>query len=188
MKHTRKLSVSNRTKTPYKTSKSKTSKTSKSKTSKSRTPKSLDRYNSNVRVHNEDYVCLIKKIIQPLMELKHSVKLFHWTTSQYPIHKITDKFLQTLDPLIDQYVEVMLGASKVSPNKNKRIETKLKKTLQNISVHPLDSKKSISYILDLNINLLNTHSTCNTNVELLAIRDEIVSEIQRLKYLLNFSR
>jgi hypothetical protein len=42
--------------------------------------------------------------------------------------------------------------------------------------------------LDENIKLFNKHDECNNNVELLAIRDEIVAEMQRFKYLLNFAK
>lgn len=194
MNSTRKFSISKRTKTPY----VKSSSVSKSKSSNKKSKKSKSRSKSKTRSKtmtktkssskNEDYVCLIKKIIQPLMEMKHSIKLFHWTTSQYPIHKITDSFLEVLDPLLDKYVEVVLGASKHTMNKNIYVETKLQNILKNISIQPIQSKKSISSLLDSNVKILNTHTNCNTNVELLAIRDEIVSEIQRFKYLLNFSR
>jgi DNA-binding ferritin-like protein len=121
----------------------------------------------------------VQHLVCNLMNLKHSIKLFHWTTNKYSFHKITDDFLSKLDELIDQYVEVFLGQH---PNKNK---LELVKPLQRVITSPVKNVNDVLKHTEKIIELLNKHNKEYDSNELLAIRDELLSESQRFKYLLH---
>jgi hypothetical protein len=125
-------------------------------------------------------------IVDMLMKLKHSIKLYHWTSDEYRVHITTDGYLKQLDPLIDQYVEVMLGLEKKHERKNKEIERNLKQKLCEMKIKPLDSIGELNELLNSSINMLKQHEHIMNVPELLAIRDEIVAETQKFKYLLGF--
>lgn len=117
-------------------------------------------------------------LICNLMNLKHSIKLFHWTTKNYSFHKITDDFLSKQDELIDQYVEVFLG---LNGNKNK---LELIRPVQRVISLQIKSVGDLLKKIETTIDLLNKHSRDYPNHELLALRDEMLAELQRFKYLL----
>lgn len=125
-------------------------------------------------------------IVGLLMELKRSVKIYHWTTDEHRIHLATDGFLKQLDPLIDQYTEVMLGLSKINNHKNKEVVNKLKKTLSSVNIVPLDDISDLNNLLNKVVKVLKEHESLSKEPELLAIRDEIVAETQKFKYLIAF--
>lgn len=125
-------------------------------------------------------------IIDMLMKLKHTIKLYHWTTDEYRIHITTDGYLKQLDPLIDQYVEVMLGLEKKYEKKNKEVERKLKQVLCDIQITPLDTVEDLNHLLNSVTQKLKQHDKISNDPELLAIRDEILSETQKFKYLIAF--
>jgi len=125
-------------------------------------------------------------IVALLMELKRSVKIYHWTTEEYRIHLVTDGFLKQLDPLLDQYTEVMLGLTNINNHKNKEVVNKLKKTLSSVHIVPLDDISDLNNLLNKVVTVLKEHESLSKEPELLAIRDEIVSETQKLKYLIAF--
>jgi DNA-binding ferritin-like protein len=125
-------------------------------------------------------------IVALLMELKRSVKIYHWTTDEHRIHLSTDGFLKQLDPLIDQYTEVMLGLSKLNNHKNKEVVNKLKNTLSSVHIVPLDDIADLNNLLNKVVKVLKEHESLSKEPELLAIRDDIVSETQKFKYLIAF--
>lgn len=154
--------------------------------SKSSLKRRNNKTKKNTSTKSSSNLKVIRNIIGNLIHMKHAIKLFHWTTNYYSIHKTTDNFLQVLDPLLDKYVEVFLGSVKHGEQKNASVEKQLKKELKKLNIKVLENKKDLSNILDKMIKELNNHEKYNKNVELLAIRDELVAEIQKLKYLLNF--
>jgi hypothetical protein len=42
-------------------------------------------------------------------QMREQLKLYHWQTHSYARHKATDELLDSLDKLIDEYVEVYMG-------------------------------------------------------------------------------
>jgi hypothetical protein len=125
-------------------------------------------------------------IVNLLMELKHSVKVYHWTTDEYRIHIATDGFLKQLDPLLDQYTEVMLGLVKKNMNKNTEVVRQLKNKLSTIQTHPINDIEELNILLNKVVEVLKTHERISNAPELLAIRDELVGETQKFKYLIAF--
>lgn len=120
-------------------------------------------------------------IISNLNNLLLKVKIYHWTSDYFSIHKVTDKFLKTLSSLLDKFVEVYLGSTLEN---NNIVERNLKNKLKNIRIKPISKKNELIKDLNKNIKYLKLH---DSSIELNAIRDEIVSELQKFKYLLNLN-
>ena len=117
--------------------------------------------------------------ISNLNNLLQTLRLYHWTTDYFNIHKITDTFIGGLSSMLDNYVEVYLGSEL---DKQKLVERKLKNKLSKVNIKPISKKSDLLKKINLNINTLKL---TNHSVELNAIRDELISELQKFKYLLN---
>ena len=117
--------------------------------------------------------------ISNLNNLLQTLKLYHWTTDYFNIHKITDTFIGGLSSMLDNYVEVYLGSEL---DKQNLVERKLKIKLSKVNIKPISKKSDLLKKINLNINTLKL---TNHSVELNAIRDELISELQKFKYLLN---
>ena len=48
-------------------------------------------------------------IVVYFLEMLHTIKLFHWKTTGYAIHKATDDLHSKLSDNVDSFVEIMLG-------------------------------------------------------------------------------
>ena len=69
------------------------------------------------------------------LNIRSTIKLYHWQTRSYARHKATDKFLETFEPLVDRFVEAaqgVAGAERVgswcdlSVNQQKTIHTAMR--------------------------------------------------------------
>ena len=119
---------------------------------------------------------LISEIICFFLQLRNDIKMYHWQTKSFPYHKISDDLLSTIDSLSDKFVETLLGRMDTRPNMNSSIEIK------NIS------DDLFKEILDKAIDFLtNDLNIINNFTDLMNIRDEIIGEINKTKYLLTFS-
>lgn len=137
----------------------------------------------SIKISHKKSLKNTKSVLETISNLNNlllTVKLYHWTSDYFNIHKITDSFLKVVSPLFDKYVEVYLGGML---NKNHIVERKLKNKFKKIIINPISNKTELKKIIDLNINILKT---TNKSIELDAVSDEIVSELQKFKYLLNF--
>ena len=45
------------------------------------------------------------------LNIRSTIKLYHWQTQSYARHKATDKFLETFEPLVDRFVEAAQGVA-----------------------------------------------------------------------------
>ena len=77
------------------------------------------------------------KIVKTLLELLNHVKLYHWNTHVYSVHKSTDELYKNLDENIDKFVEVFLGKNKI------RIPTECTITIQNNNSNQVKFEKKI---------------------------------------------
>jgi len=128
-------------------------------------------------------------IIHTFLTILNTVKLYHWNTKSYATHKATDELYAKMGELIDHFVEVMLG------KENMGGRSKLLKGnnvagayVLNLSLYSSNSdfKKQIEYYKTFLIDL-SKDATFNseTNVDLMAIRDEILAELNKFLYLLS---
>jgi hypothetical protein len=121
---------------------------------------------------------LVKVFVKRMLEVTPTIRLFHWKTDSYAAHKATDSLMETLNEVVDKYVETMLGKTNVklqmsdyhtltikTPNTNSDLESFIKELIQ--------------FLLTFHKKLDN-----ETDTDLLNIRDEMIGDLNKFLYLL----
>ena len=120
------------------------------------------------------------QIVRTFIELLNTVKLYHWKTRSYAEHQATDELYESLNKNIDRFVEVLLGKDQSRVKiMEKRIEL-----LDFESTSPFKNKllDYRQYLMDMNIVFNEKRDS-----DLLSIRDDIVTDLDRTLYLLTFT-
>jgi len=117
----------------------------------------------------------MNQIIEQLLHLQLQSKIFHWQTTSYAQHSAFGSFYDSLDSHIDKLVEVFQGRYNTRLTFGKALQLK---NMQEVNV--LESLTRCVILLETDFP---THCT-EQDTELFNIRDEILSEINKLKYLL----
>jgi DNA-binding ferritin-like protein len=121
-------------------------------------------------------------IVTTFLQMLNTVKLFHWKTSSYAVHKATDKLYDTLNSNIDTFVEIMLGKTQ---NRVNLTHHKSLPLLDYTSIN--DFKREVNKYKEFLINMnkdININITNNS--DLLNVRDEILGNLNQFLYLLTF--
>lgn len=142
----------------------------KNKTQKSRKPRNKT---SKCRFSNKTH------IIKKLMELLNMIKLYHWKTKSYGHHIATNDMYQKLDEHIDKFVEIYLG----------KTQTRIKKWDQQLTVIQYNRENTFKSKLLEYREMLSDLNLCfdeKKDTDLLTIRDDILSDLNRFLYLLSF--
>lgn len=115
------------------------------------------------------------KLVSPLLRIQEQLRIFHWQSETYAQHKAFGKAYENLGDLVDKFVEVYMGKyGKVKAKLTYNIE------LDNFSESYLDYINGyIDYLLSINNEL-----SADKDSDLLNIRDEMLAELNQLKYLL----
>jgi len=117
--------------------------------------------------------------VQALLTTTHQLHVYHWQTDSYAAHQAFGGAYDAIDGLMDQFVEVFMGKyGKVASKDGFDIK------LGNIT-----DKKPDEFIDEM-IEFMTTEvpkSLKDTDTDLLNIRDEILGELNKLKYLLTLS-
>jgi DNA-binding ferritin-like protein len=125
-----------------------------------------------------------QQIVIKFITLLNTVKLYHWKTHSYAVHKATDELYEKLNEHIDSFVEVLLGKTgdRVNLIGTKSISFKDFSSLEQLKREIMDYK---SYLVSLDNNsALKTMS----NSDLYNIRDEILGDLNQFMYLLTFDK
>jgi DNA-binding ferritin-like protein len=119
-------------------------------------------------------------IVTSLLTLHNQVKIFHWQTKSYAQHQALGGVYDELTDLIDEFVEVFMG-------KYGRIKADGGFTLKLENY----SDGSPTSMADEYVNYLTNELPKSLDVEkdtdLLNIRDEMLGQLNKLKYLLTLS-
>jgi len=145
------------------------------------TRKSKTRKQSNVkrRSSSKGYVRNFEEeVVLKFIEMLNTVKLFHWHTASFPIHKATDELYESLNKYVDEFVEAMLGKAPTRFNLTR---------VGSIKIHdfsrPEQFKQKLeeykTYLINITDKLDQTLSS-----DLLNIRDEILSALNKTTYLM----
>lgn len=127
----------------------------------------------------------VKPVSEPNMvvyflEMLHTIKLFHWKTTGYAIHKATDDLHSKLSDNVDSFVEIMLG--KHGGRIQLQAETTL--TVKDYSSNAVESfKKEIEQYKEYMRGLTNVLDASKDS-DLLNIRDEMLGQLNQFSYLL----
>ncbi len=120
----------------------------------------------------------MERIIQGLLTILNQIKFHHWSTDSFAKHEALGKAYDSLNDMIDEFVEVMLG--------------KYGKNLSTIDL-TIYSEGDIqtSDALEEIINFLTITLPDGLNPEkdsdLLNLKDEMLAVINKTKYLLTLS-
>jgi hypothetical protein len=116
------------------------------------------------------------EIINVLMNLYDQVKIYHWQTMHFPRHEAAGKLIESLDDLIDSFVETYMG---------KYGRPKLTTKTGTIHIRNFHDKQAPALIKEA-IDWM-THDLPkklkSTDTDLLNIRDEIIAVLNRTLYL-----
>lgn len=127
-----------------------------------------------------------KQVITKILEMLMTVKLYHWNTMTYSVHKATDELYGELNTLMDQFVEVLLGKRDNISEKNKQeilnINTLHVKNYKDNGQFKKCVEEFKSYLIGL-----NTMFSRGGNSDLMNIRDEILAVLNKVSYLLTFN-
>ena len=125
-------------------------------------------------------------VIPTFLSMVNTVKLYHWKTMSYSTHKATDELYAKMGELTDHFVEVMLGKEDMG-GRAKLLKGNSKSYILNISLYSSnnDFKKQIEKYKTFLVDLSKDSSfNSEMNVDLIAIRDEILAELNKFLYLL----
>ena len=124
-----------------------------------------------------------KQIITKMLQMLITTKLYHWNTLSFSVHKATDDLYGSLNTLIDQFVEVLLGKHNYVSERNKHEILSVKTLHMNNYKDNGMFKKEIETYKKYLISL-NKHFNNGENSDLLNIRDEILATLNKISYLL----
>ena len=144
-----------------------------------RMPKSM-RMRKSMRKQGKD-ASLVKLVVPKFLEMINTIKIYHWKTSSYATHKATDQLFADLNTKTDEFVEVMLGKSNINRDAVLNFPTAKISSFGTNAACKLHIEKYISFLLALPRNKCWNQVV---NVDLLAIRDEIVALLNQFLYLL----
>lgn len=114
------------------------------------------------------------ELIQFFVQLQQQFRILHWETKSYARHKAYGDIYGTLDGLVDTFMETYMG--KYGRPKFDSINIELM-SMKNVKINDL---------INDGIDFLNglTNELTDKDTDLLNIRDEMVGELNKLKYLL----
>lgn len=115
----------------------------------------------------------MREIASKLIEIQTQLKFYHWQTTSYARHQAYGATYDALSPLIDEFVEILMG-------KYGRVPA------LPIKVYNRNEKDCLTFIDETVATLLNLSNTFNStdDTDLLNLRDEMLGLFNKLKYLL----
>lgn len=122
------------------------------------------------------------EIVANLLKLQAQVRFFHWQTKMYARHMAFGGFYTAVDPLIDQLVEACMGAiGKDSMIMNSPAVLELK-NMDEIKINEFLAE-TVTFLTSGLANLVPLEQ----HTDIANIRDGILGEINKLKYLLTLA-
>lgn len=116
-------------------------------------------------------------MIGSFIAMQNQFRVFHWQTESFAQHKAFGEAYESLEGLIDEFVEIYQGKNGIQ---NPADGLKIK--LENLDGNPVDMiEVFIDYLKDDLPSMLDEKDT-----DLLNIRDEMLGILNKTKYLLMF--
>lgn len=123
-----------------------------------------------------------REVVVKFLEVLNMIKLYHWKTHSYAIHKATDDLNKSLHSNVDSFIEVLLGkrGDRVNLTNKKSISLK---DYSSVGEFKRELEKFKSYLVGLD-NCAALKSMANS--DLYNIRDEMLADVNQFLYLLTF--
>jgi hypothetical protein len=116
------------------------------------------------------------EIIKKLVEIQQQLRFLHWQTKSYAKHQAYGGIYSELDGLIDSFVETCMG-------KHGRPSYSGGYTLEGQDIDELSIQEFVDSSVSFLIGLTEKYDG-KADTDLLNIRDEMLGEFNKLKYLL----
>jgi hypothetical protein len=116
------------------------------------------------------------EIIKKLVEIQQQLRFLHWQTKSYAKHQAYGGIYSELDGLIDSFVETCMG-------KHGRPSYSGGYTLEGQDIDELSIQEFVDSSVSFLIGLTEKYDG-KSDTDLLNIRDEMLGEFNKLKYLL----
>lgn len=125
----------------------------------------------------------MSKILQSFFYYQNLIKIFHWQTNKYAQHMASDLLYNTLQTLIDQWVEVYQGKYGTLTFKE---DIKINIPLRNVDLDDfkLHLNQFKAFLMDDIPSFLGKDSKDMKNTDLYNIRDEMLAIINKTLYLI----
>jgi len=124
-----------------------------------------------------------KDIVIHFLEMLNTIKLFHWKTTGYAVHKATDDLHSKLSGNVDSFVEIMLGKHGGRLN----FQTNATLTVRDYGSTATGSfKQEMDKYKEL-LQGLTATLDASKDCDLLNIRDEMIGHINQFLYLLTLN-
>ena len=125
-------------------------------------------------------------VIPLLLEFIHTIKLHHWNTQDYGMHKSIDDFHSNISSKADQFVEILLTKAAYG-GRNTLIKP------MSLHIRTFNDKHAfVLYLNDFNNFLVGLSSNhvfnTPTNSDISAIKDEMLGDVNQLLYLLSLNK
>ena len=124
----------------------------------------------------------MSKLLQYFFYYQNLIKVFHWQTKKYAQHVASDQLYNTLQKLIDQWVEVYQGKYGVIMFEEEKVNVPLRNV--DIEDFQLHLKQFKSFLMEQIPKMLNKDKEMK-NTDLLNIRDEMLAVTNQTLYLLS---
>lgn len=120
-------------------------------------------------------------LVRVFLEILNMVKIYHWKTHSYALHKATDELYAIMNENIDKFIEVLLGKDS---SRIKMIEKKID-LIDPTSVRDFKSRiyEYREFLTDMDLYFNEKADT-----DLLSIRDELLININQFLYLMTLSK
>jgi hypothetical protein len=104
------------------------------------------------------------------------LKVLHWQTKSYAKHVAYGEAYEVLDGLVDSFTEIYMG-------KYGRVIIEQDDSINLVNIGEMDQDEFLGVICEFLLSLDNQLDS-NKDTDLLNLRDEMLAEINKLKYLL----
>jgi DNA-binding ferritin-like protein len=116
------------------------------------------------------------EILQVFLLLRNQVKIYHWQTLSYARHKATDDLVEKIDKHIDRFTEVYMGKYGRPHFTAKNSSLKIYDVTDAMAASII--AESVKWMQNVLPTLLSKNDT-----DLLAIRDELLADLNQSLYL-----
>lgn len=144
-------------------------------TLRKRHTKSHKRHNKSHRRHGHRVnKYSINHIVATMTEMGVVVKLHHWRTHSYSVHKATDNLHESLSEQVDSFVEKLLGSKHTRAN------------LTQLRMRSFNTLPALKHRIEFYKQYLK-HVPASLGTDLLNIRDELLGSLNQFSYMLTLS-
>jgi len=116
----------------------------------------------------------INNIVATMTEMVVVVKLHHWRTHSYSVHKATDNLHESLSEQVDSFVEKLLGSKHTRAN------------LTQLRMRSFNSLPALKHQIEYYKQYLK-RMPASLGTDLLNIRDELLGSLNQFSYMLTLS-